>query len=183
MPVVSPFVPVQIPYLSTLPYVGHVLFAQTPLAYLAIVAAFLLAYLMARMPLGLAIRACGDNPRALAAQGRSAFGVRTLAVMLGSGLMVIGGACLTLGAASPFTPGMVNGRGWLCIAITLAIGPRVTFALAAALLFGAIDAVDERLIAHLHLPGALMTMLPYALAVIALAAIGRRAGPSPAAAQ
>lgn len=177
-----PFAPVQIPYLANLPHVGQVLFAQTPLAYLAVGCALVLAYLLARTPLGLAIRACGDNPLALTAQGRSAFGVRNFAVMLGSALIAVGGACLTLGAANPFTPGLVHGRGWLCLAIVLVIGPRMTLALVAALLFGAIDAVDERLVAHLHIPAELVALLPYVLVVIALAAIGRRGAPSPAAA-
>jgi general nucleoside transport system permease protein len=176
VPLVSPFPPVQIPKLSALPYVGEVLFAQTPLVYLAVGAALVLAYILARLPLGLAIRAYGDNPQALTALGRSAFSVRMFAVMLGSALMAVGGVCLTLGAATPFTPGMAHGRGWLCVAIALAVGPRMTLALAAALLFGTIDAVQQRLVASLHLSSDLVAMLPYALVLIALAAIGRRGG-------
>jgi len=182
VPPLASFASVQIPDLSALPYVGRILFAQTPLVYLAVLSALVLAYLITRTPLGLAIRACGDNPQALTAQGRSDNGVRTIAVMLGSGLMAIGGACLTLGAAKGLAPGMVHGRGWLCVAVALAIGPRITFALAAALLFGAIDAMQDRLVASLHVPAELAAMLPYALALIALAAIGRRGAPSPSAA-
>jgi ABC-type uncharacterized transport system permease subunit len=75
---------------------------------------------------------------------------------------------------------MVNGRGWLCVAIALAIGPRVTFAIIAALLFGAIDAADERLVAYLRAPAEVVALLPYVLAVIALAAIARRGAAPPA---
>ena len=54
---------------------------------------------------------------ALEAQGIDVFLVRTIAVVLGSALMAVGGAYLTLSAFDAFYFGMINGRGWIAIAL------------------------------------------------------------------
>ena len=51
----------------------------------------------------------GENPMALEAQGIDVFLVRTIAVVLGSALMAVGGAYLTLSAFDAFYFGMING--------------------------------------------------------------------------
>ena len=45
--------------------------------------------------------------------------VRTIAVVLGSALMAVGGAYLTMSAFDAFYFGMVNGRGWIAIALVI----------------------------------------------------------------
>ena len=99
--------------------------AADVLTYLALAIVPLLAWLLYRTPLGLAVRAVGENPAAVEAQGLSVYAIRLGAVMAGSALMAIGGAFLTLSAFNAFFFGMVNGRGWICIAL-------VVFALLAA---------------------------------------------------
>jgi general nucleoside transport system permease protein len=55
--------------LSTLPVIGPVLFGQNILVYLTFGLALILWFVLARTPLGLAIRACGENPEAADADG------------------------------------------------------------------------------------------------------------------
>ena len=55
-PTIEPFQPLAIPGFSDLPFVGEALFSQTAPTYLAIFAAALAAYVLARTPLGLALR-------------------------------------------------------------------------------------------------------------------------------
>ena len=69
------------------------------------------------MKLGLSIKVAGENPMALEAQGLDVLFVRTL--MLGSALMGLGGAYLTMSAFDAFYFGMVNGRGWIAIALVI----------------------------------------------------------------
>ena len=45
--------------------------------------------------------------------------MRIAAVCLGSALMAVGGAFLTMSAFDAFYFGMVNGRGWICIALVV----------------------------------------------------------------
>ena len=117
-PRIAPFPTLAGTWLGDLPLVGPVLAQQTALTLLALVLVPLLAWLLYRMPLGLAIRAAGDNPAAVEAQGIDVYALRIGALVAGSALMAIGGAFLTLSAFNAFFFGMVNGRGWIAIAFT-----------------------------------------------------------------
>src|SRR4030095_3849226 len=83
-PKIEPFQPLPIPGLSDVPVVGEALFSQTPLTYLAFLTAARTAWLLYRTPLVLAIRAAGENPSAVEAQGISVTAIRMGAVMAGS---------------------------------------------------------------------------------------------------
>ena len=74
---------------------------------------------MNRTGLGVAIKAVGDNPNSVDAQGLSVYGLRIGAIVVGSALMALGGAFLTMSAFDAFFFGMVNGRGWICIALVI----------------------------------------------------------------
>jgi ABC-type uncharacterized transport system permease subunit len=98
-------------------------------------------------------------------------------VVAGSALMGVGGAFLTLSAFNAFFFEMVAGRGWICIALVVFAGWRPGKALLGALLFGAFDAFQVRLQqgAGAGVPYQLFLMLPYALSIVALVAVSRRA--------
>ncbi len=176
-PRIEPFRPVDIPFLSDLPFLGPALFGQTPLTYLAIGLVVLTAYVLARTPLGLALRAVGENPAAVEAQGLSVTGLRMGAVVAGSALMGIGGAFLTLSAFNAFFFEMVAGRGWICIALVVFASWGPGKALLGAILFGAFDAFQVRLQQSVGagIPYQLFLMLPYALSILALIVMSRRA--------
>lgn len=173
---VSPIPSLALPRLSSLPYVGRVLFTQPPTLYLAVIVALLVAFLMNRTPLGLAIRACGDNPTALAVQGRSPFCIRAGAVTLGSILIGLAGASLMLTSVPAFSPDMVVGRGLLCLSLAVLVGPRVLPAMGAALLLALLETIRGRLAGlwATPLPAEAATILPLALVIIALLATRRR---------
>lgn len=177
-PRIEPFQPWPIPGLSQIPFFGEALFSQTPLTYAAFVTAALVAWVLMRTPLGLAIRATGENPAAAAAQGLSVTGLRLGAVVVGSGLMAVGGAFLTLSAFSSFFFDMVNGRGWICIALVVFGAWRPGKAVLGALLFAAFDALQVRLQQTplgAVLPYQLFLALPYLLSILALVLMSRRA--------
>jgi simple sugar transport system permease protein len=176
-PKIEPFQPWAIPGLSDLPFVGEALFRQTPLTYLAFITVVLVAWLLARTPLGLAIKAVGENPAAAEAQGINVVAVRMGAVVAGSALMGIGGAFLTLSAFNSFFFDMINGRGWISVALVVFGSWRPGKALIGALLFGLFDAYQLRLQqwAGAVVPYQIFLMLPYVLSIIALILVSRRA--------
>src|SRR5262249_57484177 len=94
-----------------------VLSAQTPLTLLALLIVPAIAWILYRTPVGLAVRMVGENPAAAEGQGLNVYAVRTAAIVAGSALMAVGGAFLTLSAFNGFFFNMVNGRGWVCVAI------------------------------------------------------------------
>ncbi|MFO1062125.1 MAG: ABC transporter permease [Dongiaceae bacterium] len=177
-PRIHPFQPLPIPGLSEIPLLGPALFAQTPMTYLAFAAAGLVAFLLQATPLGLAVRMVGENPAAAEAQGIPVIAVRIGAVMAGSALMALGGAFLTLSAFDGFFINMVNGRGWISLALVVFASWRPGKAVLGAILFAAFDAYQLRLqqLVGGVVPYQLFLMLPYLLSILALVAMSRRAG-------
>jgi len=169
-PTIQPFAPMEglgVPILS----------AQTPLTLLALLAVPAVAWVLYRTPVGLALRMVGENPQAAESQGASVLAVRTGAIVAGSALMGVGGAFLTLSAFNSFYFNMVNGRGWICVALVVFASWRPGKALAGALLFAFFDALQLRLqqAGGAALPYQVYLMLPYLLSILALVLVARRA--------
>ncbi|MBE7420207.1 MAG: ABC transporter permease [Ideonella sp.] len=173
-PTIEPFAP-----MAALPL--PVLNAQTPLTLLALLLVPAIGWLLYRTPAGLALRMVGENPAAAEGQGLSVAGVRTAAIAAGSALMGVAGAFLTLSAFNAFYFNMVNGRGWVCVALVVFASWRPGKALLGALLFGFFDALQLRLqqsghgVFGLDVPYQFYLMLPYAMAIVALVLVARRA--------
>ncbi len=176
-PRIEPFRALDVPVLSDIPFLGPVLFQQTALTWLALLMVALVWYVLNRTALGVAIQAVGDNPDSVDAQGLSVYGLRIGAVMAGSALMALGGAFLTMSAFDAFFFGMVNGRGWICIALVIFASWRPGKALFGAVLFGAFDALQVRLQTEVGalVPGQVFLMAPYILSIIALVIAARKA--------
>jgi ABC-type uncharacterized transport system permease subunit len=169
-PTITPFAPMDwlgIPVLS----------GQTPLTLVAIMLIPLSAWVLYRTPVGLAVRMVGENPQAAEGQGLSVAAVRTGAVVAGSALMGVAGAFLTLSAFNAFFFNMVNGRGWICVALVVFASWRPAKALLGALLFAFFDALQLRMqqLGDVGLPYQVYLMLPYALSILALVVVARRA--------
>lgn len=177
-PKIEAFQPYEIPILSDIPLLGPALFSQTPLTYLAFVLVAVVAVVLYRTPLGLAVRAAGENPAAVAAQGLSVTAIRMGAVIVGSGFMAVGGAFLTMSAFDSFFFEMVNGRGWICIALVVFGSWRPGKALLGAVLFAAFDALQIRVqqtSLGTQIPYQIFLMMPYILSILALVVMSRRA--------
>ena len=177
-PKIAPFQPLNLPILSDIPFLGPVLFQQTALTWAGFAVAGLTAFVLFRTPLGLALRAAGENPAAVEAQGLSVTGLRMGAVVVGSGLMAVGGSFLTLSAFSSFFFEMVNGRGWICVALVVFGAWKPGKAVLGALLFAGFDALQIRLQQTplgAHLPYQVFLMAPYLLSILALIVMSRRA--------
>ena len=176
-PRIEPFRALDIPILSDLPFFGPVLFQQTALTWLALFMVVCVWYVVNKTALGSAIQAVGDNPDSVDAQGLSVYGLRIGSIIFGSALMALGGAFLTMSAFDAFFFGMVNGRGWICIALVIFASWRPGKALIGALLFGAFDSLQVRLQTEVGalVPGQVFLMAPYVLSIIALVIVARKA--------
>jgi ABC-type uncharacterized transport system permease subunit len=125
---------------------------------------------------GYRLHAVGENFEAADVAGISVTVTRYVALMVGGALMAIGGAFLTLAVLGSFTLDIINGRGWVCIALVIFARWRVWPVVFGALIFAGTDALQLQLAitsAFSGVPGELMLALPYIAVIAALAIWGR----------
>ncbi len=177
-PKIVPFKAYEIPLLSEIPMLGEALFSQTPLTYLALICVPVVWYVLQRTPVGLAVRMAGENPVAVEAQGINVLAIRTGAVVVGSAMMAVGGAFITMSAFDAFFFGMINGRGWICVALVIFASWRPGKALLGAILFAGLEAFQVRaqqVAGAQIIPYQFYLMLPYILSIVAMIFMARKA--------
>ena len=133
-------------------------------------------WVLMKTPLGLAIRAVGENPEAADVAGINVFRVRYVALMIGGALMAVGGAFITLAMLGTFTLDIIAGRGWVVIALVIFGRWRIFRGVLGALIFAGVYSLGLRL--HITpgfeaIPNEIMLALPYVIVILALALSGR----------
>lgn len=163
------FAKVKIPWLSSLPVVGPVLFEQTPLVYLAFALVPVVAWSLWRTGWGLRLRSCGESPLAALTEGVPVRRFRYVAMLLCGVLAGAAGGFLTLDQLNVYVDDITAGRGFIGLAIVIFGRWRPAGAALAALLFGAAEALGLSLqVNGLKVSHNLLLMLPYVLTVVAL---------------
>ena len=175
-PTIQPFQAVGSSAMDGIPVLS-VFAASTPLTWLAFALVALIAWVLYRTPVGLAIRMVGENPQAAESQGINVTAVRMGSIVAGSALMGLAGSFLTLSAFNAFFFNMINGRGWICVALVVFASWRPGKALLGAILFAVFDAMQLRLqqVPGNVLPYQLWLMAPYLLSIAALILVARKA--------
>jgi simple sugar transport system permease protein len=162
--------------LSDLPVLGPLLFSHHVLVYLGVALAVALWWILARTGLGLTIRAVGENPKAADIAGIDVDRVRMRCAAFGGAMAGVGGAYLSTAQLAGFVENMVAGRGFIAIACVVFARWNPLGVLAVTLVFGVADAGQIRLQALFPLvPYQVFIILPYMLALIALAGAARSA--------
>ena len=110
------------------------------------------------------------------AAGHDPIVVRWIAVLARGALAGLGGAVLVLQQVGTFTDGMTAGRGYLALAAIIVGCWRPWPVLLACLAFGAAEAFSLRVqLFALPVSSYVVQMLPYGLALLVLAGLGRAA--------
>ncbi|HEU5219384.1 MAG TPA: ABC transporter permease [Gemmatimonadales bacterium] len=169
-----------IPGVARIPLLGPVLFTQPALTYVAWLMVPLAWWFLFRSWWGLALRATGESAEAALASGVPVGRVQMLATLAGGALAGLAGATLVLAQVGTFAEKMTAGRGFIAIAIVVLGRWHPLGILLAALLFGSASALQFAFQAMgLAVPYQLFLVLPYALALLALAgAVGRTRAPA-----
>jgi general nucleoside transport system permease protein len=163
-----------IPGLADIPFVGPALFKLHPMAYLAILATFAAIWFFDRTRGGLVLRAIGENPASAHALGYKVRLIRLAAVVAGGALCGVSGAYLSVVYAPLWIEGLVAGRGWIALALTVFATWRPGFVLVGAILFGGVTMLQLHLQAlGVQIASHFMSMLPYVATIVVLAVISR----------
>lgn len=161
----------KLPILGDIPVVGKLLFSHNILVYFAVAVAIVCTIYMFRTRAGLNMRAVGENPAAADAGGINVTFVKYVHIMIGGGICALGGAYLALvnGGGVWNNEGVVNGQGWISVALVIFASWNPAKAILGSLIFGAFSVlqfyVPKNVIA---IPNAFYVMLPFLITTIVL---------------
>ncbi len=146
-------------------------FGIYPTAYIALVVIILSWFVLYKLPIGMHLRACGEQPHAAQSVGINVKRIRYGAVIV-SGLLagLAGGACV-LTQTTQYTSNTINGKGFIALA-AVSFGRWNPKGVAlAALLFGtaqALAVIATNFTSLQSLPSEVWSILPYLITLLAL---------------
>ena len=163
-----------IPLLNQIPFLGEALFKQHYLVYAAVVLALVLNYWLDKTRSGLNLRAVGESPESAHALGTPVRRLRMAALVVGGALCGLAGAYLSVIYTPLWADGMIAGRGWIALSITIFATWRPLRAIGGAYLFGGSTMLAFFLQAiGVDVPSQIINMLPFVMVVVVLAAMSR----------
>ena len=161
------FPKVDIPVIKDIPVLGDILSGHNALTYVAIIMVILVYLLMYKTPLGLRMRAVGENEHAASSVGQNVIKIRFVAILICGVLTGLGGMYLSMGYMDMFVRNMVAGRGFIALAACSMGQATPVGALVSSLVFAFFDALSN-VLQVLQLPSQFVQMLPYVATIAGL---------------
>ena len=171
---------VNIPGLKDIPFIGSLLFNQTPMVYLAFALVISTSIFFNRTKAGLNYKSVGEHPKAAATLGIPVIRIKYLSCVICGALCGIGGAYLTTCYSNTFTEGNIAGRGFIGLAAVIFGRWSAVGVMLACLFFGFCDALQIRLqVMSIGIPYQFFQMIPYVATIIVLSILGgKKSGPA-----
>lgn len=176
----APLKKLTIPVISKIPVLGA-LFRDMYYFELVIIGIVLICwYVMYKSRFGMRLRACGENPQAVAAAGGNVARTRFISVMISGGLSGIGGICFAYSIATQYSPSIYMGFGYLAIAAMIFGNWNIPSTVAVCLFFGLARSGGYQLCLKMGLPSLfsdLFLLLPYVLTLLLLVFFSKKNHP------
>jgi len=173
---INAFDPIAIPGLSSIPFIGPILFEQNILTYLSYFVAPLMWFVIFRTRIGLMLRTAGERSEVLTVNGYSIVKVRYLAVVTGGIFAGVGGAYLSIAYSQSWFENMIIGRGFIAVALVVFAAWDPLKVIGGAYLFGSALALSPVLQANgYEINQFALDMLPFVLTLLLLVFLGKRA--------
>lgn len=160
-----------IPLLGEIPIVGKLFFSHNPLVYISIVVAIVCGIYIMKTRAGLNMRSVGENPAAADAAGINVILQKYIHILLGGGICGLGGAYLSLinGGGVWNNSSVVNGQGWISVALVIFASWSPVKAIFGSFIFGAFSVLQFYMPKNIiALPNAFYVMLPFLITTVVL---------------
>ena len=158
---------IEIPVIKDIPVLGDILSGHNTLTYVALISVVLVFLLLYKTPLGLRMRAVGENPHAASSVGQNVTKIRFIAILICGVLTGLGGMYLSMGYMDMFVRDMVAGRGFIALAACSMGQATPVGALLASLVFAFFDGLSN-VLQVLQIPSQFVQMLPYIATIAGL---------------
>ncbi len=159
---------VNIPLIKDIPVLGQILSGHAILTYIAFLFVLLMWLLLYKTPLGLNIRAVGENPNAASSVGVSVLKIKYIAIAISGALAGLGGAFMSMYYSQGWNSGMVAGRGFIALAAQAMGRGEPVGAMLSSLLFGLAQALRTKVSGLQGVSSYLVSLIPYVVTVIGL---------------
>ncbi|MDR2506356.1 MAG: ABC transporter permease [Oscillospiraceae bacterium] len=156
---------INIPLIEKIPILGTILSGHNVFTYLAILATFIVWFLLYRTKLGLRIRAIGQNPKAAESVGINTNKIYTIAFVIAAIVGSLGGMYLSMGYQSFFSKGITGSRGFIGMAAATIGNSQPFGALLMSFVFGLAYAASNYLQTVVN-DSYLLMSLPFVLSTI-----------------
>ena len=165
-----------LPFASNLGWFGKIFLSYGFLAYVAVIIAFVCAYVLKRTKVGLHLRAVGESPNTADAAGIDVNKYKYMATCIGCMIAGLGGLYYVMDyACGVWSNDAFGDRGWLALALVIFTIWKPNVAVFASILFGGLY------ILYLFIPTGmnlavkeLYKMLPYAITLVVLIVVSLR---------
>ena len=158
---------IAIPLLGDIPVIGPVFFRQDMFVYLSYIICVLAAVYMYKTRIGLNLKALGENTAAADASGVNVTLYKYAHILIGGALCGLGGAYLSLVRMPIWQEDIVNGRGWIAVALVIFVGWNPIKGFFGAALFGGLSILGLRLQAMgFNVSQYLVDMIPYIATIL-----------------
>ena len=161
------FPAVNIPIIKDIPVLGDILSGHNVITYFAFFMVIMISVFLYRTPMGLRMRAVGENPSAASSVGQNVVKIRFLAILLCGVMAGMGGMYLSMGYLSMFTRDMVVGRGFIALAACAMGQASPVGALISSMVFSFFDGLSN-ILQLLQIPSEFVQMLPYGATILGL---------------
>lgn len=167
---------IQLPVIADLPVAGPLLSGYNLVVYFSWIMVIVVAVILYRTQFGRHMRAVGENIGAAESVGINVTRVQIFALTISGMLAGMAGSFLSIGVLSQFVEGMVDGRGWTSIVVSLFAFERPIPAFFTALFFGFSEASSFYLQSRpeMSLPPDLLLAFPQLVTLGALVAVALR---------
>ena len=165
-----PVMPIRIPVLADIPFVGDIFFDQTIFVYFSFLAVAVTTWGLYRTKWGLRTRAIGEYPKAAGTLGVDVNRLRYQNLLLAGGVAGIGGAWWPIGIVGRFDQNITNGRGFIALAAVIFGRWHPVGALCGAMVFALSEAVRLKIgNFDTGIPSEFLIMAPYVVTIIVVA--------------
>jgi len=159
---------VQIPLIKNIPVLGQILSGHSLLTYLAFLLVYVMWVVLYKTPIGLDIRAVGENEHAAESVGINVRRIQYIALACSGALAGLGGAFMSMYYSQGWNSGMVAGRGFIALAAQAMGRGEPVGGMLSSLLFGLAQALRTKVSGLQGVSSYLVSVIPYLATVLGL---------------